>query len=275
MKIEVHDDINDIRLESDLKLTCRSTGLIISCKVNSTLIAILSYTKNYFHPYSLELHFKFFESVNDSQILNFMFNKLKSELANSNFILKLESDDTIYNEFILNNNFREIRKTYEPELSITTMLEYYKCSTSHPHYNKQSFTMTNNLVVKVYEVYKSTHRANPVGNIGMEEWKNIISKDLDLNHSIVIYSCTNEVIAYLFIFDYSKDKKDVGWIYFKNETAKNLLLDRFINILYQLQETGISSLCFEIDNTDPYSSELFAPFLNDISPSVISYMNSE
>ncbi|MCK1977464.1 hypothetical protein LNK15_10395 [Jeotgalicoccus huakuii] len=271
VNITMHDNIKDLDLDQNLNGICPSTGMVVSCKINDKLIALLTYTKNNFHPHSIILHFTFFRDFNDSEIMNTMFNKLKAKLPTSNYILKLETQSRIYNKFISNNNFAEIRKTYKPDISITTIINYFKSYDSQHNYHPSKLTLNNNLLTKVFDVYKNTHRVNPLGNIDLNTWRNTVSKDLDFNHSIVIYNERNKITAFLLIFDYLEDKKEVGWIYFENDSMKTQLLNQFVSMLYRLQESGITSLCFEIDTTDLYSYELFSPFLINEAPSLITY----
>lgn len=267
----MHDNIKVLELDQNLNEIPPSTGMVVSCKINDKLIALLTYTKNNFHPNSIILHFTFFRDFNDSEIMNTMFKKLKAKVPTSNYILKLETQNRIYNEFISNNNFDEMRKTYEPDISITTIINYFKSYDSQHNYHPSKLILNNNLLTKVFDVYKSTHRVNPVGNIDQNKWRNTVSKDLDFNHSIAVHNKRNEITAFLLIFDYLEDKKEVGWVYFKNNAMKTQLLNQFVSMLYRLQESGITSLCFEIDTTDLYSYELFSPFLINEAPNLITY----
>ena len=265
-------DINKVLRVYGLNINQFSNKTGVIYEENNTLIGYLYYTTNRFHPYSLHLHFKFMIENPDEEILSEMLNKLIAQLPNSNYILKLESNDYVYGKFIDSNNFIEIRKTYEPEISIGSLVNYYRYI--EYNYDSQSlpFIITDKLVHKVQEIYKCTHEANPLGDISLHEWRTVITNDIDLEHSIVIYNENKDIIAYLFIFDNSESVKEIGWAYFKSEEAKKQLLIQFKNTLLRLKKLGIKIIGFEIDNTDTYSYELFSPFIIHSSPSLITYM---
>ena len=268
----VCEDINKVLRVYGLNINQFSNKTGVIYEENNTLIGYLYYTTNRFHPYSLHLHFKFMIENPDEEILSEMLNKLIAQLPNSNYILKLESNDYVYGKFIDSNNFIEIRKTYEPEISIDSLVNYYRYIECN--YDSQSlpFIITDKLVHKVQEIYKCTHEANPLGDISLHEWRTVITNDIDLEHSIVIYNENKDIIAYLFIFDNSESVKEIGWVYFKSEEAKKQLLIQFKNTLLRLKKLGIKIIEFEIDNTDTYSYELFSPFIIHSFPSLITYM---
>lgn len=265
-------DINKVLRVYGLNINQFSNKTGVIYEENNTLIGYLYYTTNRFHPYSLHLHFKFMIENPDEEILSEMLNKLIAQLPNSNYILKLESNDYVYGEFINRNNFIEIRKTYEPEISIDYLVNYYRHIECDYDSQSSHFIITDKLVDTVQEIYKCIHEANPLGDISLHEWRMVITDDIDLEHSIVIYNENKDIIAYLFVFDNSESVKEIGWVYFKNEEAKKQLLIQIKNTLLRLKKLGIKIIEFEIDNTDIYSYELFSPFIIHSSPSLITYM---
>lgn len=272
LSIFVCEDINKVLRVYGLNIKQFPNKIGAIYEEDNTLIGYLYYTTNSFHPYSLYLHFNFMIKNPDEEILSEMLNKLKARLPNSNYILKLESNDYVYVKFIDNNNFIEIRKTYEPEISIDDLVHYYREIESDYSSPPLPIIITDKLVHQVQETYKSTHEANPLGDISLHEWRTVITNDLDLEHSIVIYNENKDIIAYLFVFDNSESVKEIGWVYFKSEGAKKQLLIQFKNALLRLKKLGIKMIGFEIDNTDTYSYELFSPFIIHSLPSLITYM---
>lgn len=272
MQLFIHDDMKAVLQKYKLNKieTVSKTGVI--CEEDGLTIAYLYYTTNRFHPYSLHLHCNFMIEKPDEEILSEMLNKLIAQLPNSNYILKLESNDYVYGEFINSNNFIEIRKTYEPEISIDYLVNYYRYIECDYDSQSSPFIITDKLVHKAQEIYKCTHEANPLGDISLHEWRMVITDDTDLEHSIVIYNENKDIIAYLFVFDNSESVKEIGWVYFKSEEAKKQLLIQLKNTLLRLKKLGIKIIEFEIDNTDTYSYELFYPFIIHSFPSLITYM---
>lgn len=272
MEFLLSKNMNDALQKYQLKSPVISNQTGVICEENNALIGCLYYTDNHFHPYSIYLHFKFFIKNPEVDILNRMFSILKSEIPNSNYILNLEDNYNSIKKFIHNNGFKEIRKTYEPDVHIDNLLRHYHYIDSYPKSKHPPFVITNELVHKVQDIYRKIHVANPLGGVSLPEWKKIITNGLDLENSIVIYNENKEITAYLFIFHGSESTKEIGWVYYKNEDAKRQLLNQFKTSLSHLQKVGIKTICLEVDNTDKYAYELFFPFLIHGEPSSITYI---
>lgn len=165
-----------------------------------------------------------------------------------------------------------MRKTYEPEVSIDNLICHYNNIDSQSCSIHLPFVITDKLVYKVQDIYRNTHLANPLGEISLQEWKTVITNDLDLENSIAIYSDDKEITAYLFIFHESESIKEIGWVYFKNEEVKRHLIKLFKAVLCRFKKSGIKTIGLEVDNTDRYAYELFSPFLIHTKPSLITYM---
>lgn len=270
MKFLLHNNINDVIQKYNLSLPVLSNRVGIICEEENILIGYLYYTNNHFHPYSLYIHFKFLIKNPDVDILSRMFSELQGNAPDFNYILNLEHHYPFYRDFIKNNDFIEIRKTYEPEVPIDNLICHYKYIDSLSVYS--SFVITDKLVYKVQDVYRSTHLANPLGEINLQEWTTVITNNLDIENSIVIYNENNDITAYLFIFHESESVKEIGWVYFKNDVAKRHLLKQFKTALFRFKKSGIKTISLEVDNTDKYAYELFSSFLIHAEPSLITYM---
>lgn len=272
MKFLLHNNMNDAIQRYNLNLPVLPNQVGIICEEENTLIGYLYYTINHFHPHSIYLHFNFLIENPDVDILNKMFSKLKVKVSNYNYIFNSENHFSFYKSFINNNGFIEMRKTYEPEISTDNLIFHYNYIDSHDGSVYPPFVLTDELVHKVQDIYRSTHVANPLGDINLQEWKTVITNDLDLENSIIIYSENKEITAYLFIFHGSENVKEIGWVYFKNEVAKKYLLKQFKFALCRLKKSGIKTIGLEVDNTDKYAYDLFSPFLNHAEPSLITYI---
>lgn len=272
MKILLHNNINDAIQKYNLNFPTVPNQAGITCEKNNILIGFLYYTNNYFHPYSIYLHFKFLIKNPGVDLLNEMFNLLKMKVPNFNYILNLEPHYPFYIDFINDNNFMEIRKTYEPEVSIDQLICHYKYINSHSISINSPFVITDKLVYKVQDTYRSTHVVNPLGKISMQEWKTVIKKNLDIENSVVIYDENNEITAYMLIFHETESIKEIGWVYYRDKAAKTHLLKQFNFTLYRLKNSGIKTIGLEVDNTDTYAYDLFSPFVDHKDPSLITYM---
>ncbi|SDL01637.1 hypothetical protein [Lacicoccus qingdaonensis] len=211
----------------------------------------------------------------DSEILIKMYDKFKSVLPRSNEILQIHRNHEFYERLINDNGFTEFRKTYEPEVDIQQLIKRFLNEDFEGKHTSGKFKMTDALLKITEHVYRSIHEMNPLKRMDLSEWKDIITDDLDFEHSIIIYDRNDEIIAYLMMYENEEPFKDVGYCYFKNQEAKNSLSAEFHDTLLELKKQNFTHLNLEVDNTDIYPYEFFHDFIEHDPPSLISYMKTE
>lgn len=212
------------------------------------------YRVNPFHPNSIYL-------VSENKNFNLYFEELKRKFPYHDYILNIE--DYEVNNFF-DYGFIECRRTYDLNVEINRFLNhFFENKENIVQQFSNPFMLSDQLVNKWYETYKKTHKVNPVKSFNLEEFKERLVEDLDFENSIVIFNTQSEIIAYALIYDDSKDTKEIGYVYFKNNTSKQQLLEVLFTRLRFLNNIGIHRIVTEVDTTDKYAYEIFGSLIDD------------
>lgn len=275
MNISLHENITGYLQDNNILQNYPSSAYGVVYESENGIAAYLYYSKNLYHPDAIYLHFAILDKDIDSEILIKMYDKFKSVLPRSNEILQIQRNFEFYERLINENGFTEFRKTYEPEIGIQKMISGFSNNNLDESHTVKNFKMTDGLQELSKKVYQSTHDINPLKDMDLAEWNDLITDDLDFEHSIVICDKQDDIVAYLLMYENDDAYKDVSYCYFKDQAAKNSLSAEFYNILIKLEESEITHLNLEVDSTDKYSYELFHNFIEDEIPSLISYIKQK
>lgn len=183
--------------------------------------------------------------------------QLKSEYPNHHLILRAMNNEDIKD--YIRAGFIEFRRTYEQDVDISDVIDYL--STHIKEGPDSGFKFDESLLTKSYNIYKETHMANPMADMSLEDWKALISPDLDHEHSIVIYDDMGNITAFLLMYDATEQSKDIGYVYFSDVAAQGRLCSLLNIKLTHLAKLGVTELSLEVDNTDRYAYELFESLL--------------
>lgn len=272
MKINLHENITAYLQEQNIIQNYPSSEYGVVCESEHDIAAYLYYSKNQYHPDALYLRFAIFDRDLESDTLIKMYDKFKKVLPSSNIILQVHRNFEMYESFISANDFVEFRKTYEPEVDIHNMVSRSNAVKNNGRNNDREFTLTEELLDEIKNVYEEAHKDNPVIDMGLSEWEDIIDDDLDMKNSIVIYDHPDEIAGFMLIYDSGETSKDVGDCYFRNHEGKQNLTAEFYNKLRSLQEEGYKQINLEVDSTDKYAYEFFHEVIKDEEPSLISFI---
>lgn len=272
MNINLQENITAYLQENNIIQNYPSSEYGVICEEGNDIAAYLYYSKNHYHPSAVYLRFAILDKGIGSETLIKMYDKFKTVLPSSIVILQVHRNFDLYEKFINATDFIEFRKTYEPEVDFQKMLPGFSNNTSDKQYTSGKFKMTDGLLEITKEVYHSNHEINPLKDMDLSEWKDLITDDLDFDNSIVIYNQHEEIVAYMLIYENEDSSKDPSYCYFKNQEAKHALSAEFYNILLQLQEMDFTHLNLEVDNTDKYSYEFFKHLIEDKTPALTSYI---
>lgn len=212
------------------------------------------YRVNPFHPNSIYL-------ISENKKFNLYFEELKRKFPYHDYILNIgDYEVNNYSDY----GFIEFRRTYDLNIELNRLLNcFFENKENIVQRASTPFTLSNQLIKKWYEIYKKTHKVNPVKSFNLEEFKEKLAEGLDFENSIVIFNTQCEIIAYALIYDDSKDTKEVGYVYFKDTKSKQQLLEILFNRLIYLNNKGIHSIVTEVDTTDKYAYEIFGAFIDD------------
>lgn len=206
--------------------------------------------------YFNEIHpFAVYINKTDSNVQN-QLSKVERKYPHHHLILRTMNDDNIQD--YIDADFIEFRRTYEQDIVIDDLIDYLTQNMRHETFN--TFTLDEALIKKSYEVYKQTHKTNPVKDMPLNEWEALLTADLDYDHSIILKDKEN-ITAFLLIYNANDNTKDIGYIYYQDAECKEKLYDLFYTRLTKLKNVDIKEISLEVDNTDRYAYEFFEAVL--------------
>lgn len=183
------------------------------------------------------------------------------------------------NRVYKNNGFREIRRTYMPNLKVSDVVH---CISYHSEEHKiitlaeilSDETLLEKLTLLVKRTYEKTHTLNPVGEIEIEQWKRMLLADDILSDGSYIYLDNDEknIIAYTFLHESDRENSfELGWCGAADIKNKGLILHL---IYYQAKYAMKHNKQFiggEFDTTDIYAMEVMGSFPFAPCPAWITY----
>lgn len=213
---------------------------------------------NTFHPNAVYLDKK-------TQDIVCYIEKIKLEYPLKDIIVWLDSDDE-YEKF-LQLGFEECRRTYDLEIEVSSLLNVFKeVDGNSEQIEDESFIVNKKLVNKWYEVYASTHKANPVKPCEFEGMREVIGKDLDYKNSILILNRKDEICGYIFVYEADEETVEIGYMYYQDNIAKQCLKHLLFKRLTNVDNKNIKRVYAEVDDTDQYAYEFLKEFLSDNPP---------
>lgn len=178
------------------------------------------------------------------------------------------------------NGFKEIRKTYMPTLQVADIKEEVQFSDENNHIIKTLAEISSNndlmekLMLVVKRNYEETHKANPVVNAELDEWKKLIlANDTVINGSYVFLKAGGkEIIAYSFLHESdSENTYEFGWCGCSDKQYKRLIPQLILqHIRYSINQ-NVRAIVGEFDTTDIYAMEVLKTFPFAPCPTWITY----
>lgn len=275
MKITLHENITAYLQDKNIIPNYPASGHGVICEVEDEVLAYLYYSLNPYHPSALYLRFAVPDKdVNAGKLVE-MYEKLKTTLPLSDVILEVHRNHGLYEKLINTYGFTEFRKTYEPEVEISEMINHFNDGEVKVTSAVGKFELTEELLDFSRKVYESAHDLNPLREMTLTEWEDLVTDDLDHEHSIVLHDENDAVTAYILIYENDETSVDVGYCYFKDPDSKQSLISNFKDTLLNLQENDYEYINLEVDTTDEYAYEFFNDFVADTEPALVSYISRQ
>ncbi len=273
MEITLHENITAYLQEKNLITNYPASGHGVICEAEDEILAYLYYSLDPYHPSAPYLRSAVLDESVDAGTIVEMFEKLKTTLPLSDLVLEVHRNHDLYKKLIDEYGFEKFRMTYEPEADVEDMIDYYH-DTDETSAGRE-FEMTEELLTLSKKVYESSHDVIPLRGMSLAEWNDLITDDLDIENSITVYNDKEEISAYMLIYGEDEDSKDIGYLYFENPEAKQILTSEFKNRLNSLKGNGVETINLEVDTTDEYTYEFFEDFVEDETPVLVSYIRRQ
>ena len=175
-----------------------------------------------------------------------------------------------------NNGFEEIRRTYMPKLKVSNVSNDISCDKYIIKTLNEILpneTLTEQLTLLVKRIYEETHAVNPVAEMPIAKWRELILADDVITAGS--YFCIDEnegnILAYSFLHDSDeKDAFDLGWC--GALTTEHIqMIPQLVNhqIKYAIEQKT-QFLNGEFDTTDLYAMKVLESFPFEPAPSWIT-----
>jgi hypothetical protein len=247
---------------------------------NEKLVGLITAWNSEFHPYCTyfamvtDAHRGYeIESLLINELLNFEKVKfpLQTSIWESSYRLK-----TFYEQ----SGFLEYRRTYTPSLRVSKVdlerlfpeLELQSIYIKDLKSISNQQELKSQLISLVKGNYEKTHIANPVGDQGIEKWKELIfNEDLIEDGSYIVLK-ENEIYAYsLLHYSDTPNKFEFGWRGTRRNADIGLMLMLTAHQVNFAEKNGINSIEAEVDSTDNFSIEMLKFFPFSPAPSLLTF----
>lgn len=248
--------------------------------IEEKVIGLLLAWENPFHPEAT--YFKILTEAEyaTERIKKTFFHKIREEADRGQaFITSVIETAISSRDFYEKNGFKEIRRTFMPSLVVEEILDSLVAkelkegkikSLAEVLEEEYSFSQLADLVKNNYE---ASHYVNPVKEMSVEEWKELITaEDILKEGSFILFNDEGEVIAYSFLHrSENEDTLELGWCggsSFDRAGALPYLVGKQINYA---RERDVQYILGEFDTTDPFGMEVMRTFTFRPFPAWISY----
>lgn len=248
--------------------------------IEDEVIGLLFAWENPFHPEGTYFRLLTEPEYTTVQVKKGMFNKLREEADRGQpFITSVMETAISARDFYERNGFKEIRRTFMPTLAVDEITDSLAIkdlqekdlkSLREVMKDEGIFTELAHLVKENYEI---SHIINPVRQMGIEEWKELIaSEDTLLDGSFIQLNEAGETLAYSFLHESdTEDTYELGWCGSSDIGRMGILPFLVGQQIHYARKKNIKYLLGEFDTTDPFAMEVMRGFSFKPLPAWISY----
>lgn len=247
--------------------------------LGNEIVGISTYWKNGFHPYSLS--FAAYLSPNFSaaelervylQIVADLTKKAQQENCQA-LITYDYAPQLLFNFLAQDDGFNLIRKTVEPKMSLQSAIEDL---TPIKKSNLKAITLRqlqydSDMREKIAQIsfrdYQRNHLANPVAEIPLTEWDNMVFAD-QLEDAPLALVSMNQIEAYCFSFEDNPKELTLGWMV-AGDLSRLMELQQ---ILLLWANKNFQVLSGEFDSTDQLSMKTYQQYAFELCPVYETYL---
>jgi len=248
--------------------------------IDDQLIGLLLAWENPFHPEGTYFRILTEPEYTTDRMKKSLFYKIREEADRGQpFITSVVETAISSRDFYEKNGFKEIRRTYMPTLVVGEIVDSLEAKELKENklktladilHEENKFTQLTQLVKENYE---ASHYVNPVKDMSLEEWKDImVTDDILTDGSFILFNESGEVIAYSFLHQSeNNDTYELGWCggaSIDRTGSLPYLVGRQINYA---RERDVQYILGEFDTTDPFGMEVMRTFTFKPFPAWITY----
>lgn len=250
--------------------------------IDSNLVGIIFTWRSNYHEYSM--NFRLFS--NPSYVAYEIEKELLKQLETKEINLPLKTSiweaSVTLKQLYEKEQFKEIRRTYMPSLELEMIIEdkkYKKITDSYQVKTLKEIQSINSLMrdlsIIVKRNYEETHRIDPISNLDLEKWQELILAEDIVGYGsyVLLDDESNEILAYTFLHESdSKDAYELGWCGSSSQLNKQLIIYLVCEQIKFATKQNVKTLIGEFDTTDHFAMEVFKSFPFKMTPTWITFM---
>lgn len=182
----------------------------------------------------------------------------------------------VFNTLAKDNGFHLIRTTVMPKMPLSSALDQTKAIKIASDFELISLTALKKcpeqlaeLTRQSYADYQENHRANPVADLSLEKWQEVIYADQLLDAPLVL-RVKNQLAAYCFTFEDHPHELTWGWM----GAVKPELLDFLQQRQLSWAQAKYQTLTGEFDSTDKLATRTYRNYAFELCPVYETYLKN-
>lgn len=182
--------------------------------------------------------------------------------------------------FLNKHGFLEIRRTYETSCAVASAAGMERCDDSIPRdgaaiiaYSRLDPGERQAMALLSRQCYAETHTVNPLGEIDVTRWSELIESDLMAEGSFAVMKNHN-VIAYALMHRREAGAAELGWrgvCAGEREHTRRWIVDLTARQVRYAKQLGLERLYSEIDTTDVWALPMLDFFPFEPVPAWVTY----
>ncbi|CAH8243944.1 hypothetical protein WJ0W_001183 [Paenibacillus melissococcoides] len=182
--------------------------------------------------------------------------------------------------FLSKHGFLEIRRTYETSFAVTHAAGMEQCDDSLSRegaaliaYDRLDAGERQALALLSRQCYAETHTVNPLGQIDVSRWAELIESDVMAEGSFAVMK-NHAVIAYARMHPREAGAAELGWrgVYGgERERSRHWITKLTKRQVRYAQQLALERLYAEIDTTDPWALPMLDFFPFEPVPASVTY----
>ncbi|MFD3268649.1 GNAT family N-acetyltransferase [Paenibacillus dendritiformis] len=182
--------------------------------------------------------------------------------------------------FLSKQGFQEIRRTYETSFDVASApgLDRWDDSLARDGaamipYNRLGADERQAMALLSRQCYANTHTVNPLGEIDVTRWGELIESDLMAEGSFAVMK-NHEVIAYALMHPREAGAAELGWrgvCAGEREHTRRWIVELTKRQVRYAQQLGLERLYAEIDTTDVWALPMLYFFPFEPVPAWVTY----
>ncbi|HAM82071.1 GNAT family acetyltransferase [Ornithinibacillus bavariensis] len=257
--IQANGELNLLNLVEGNRSTSKGSFIALQ---KEKMIGLITSWKSIFHPYCT--YFRCIALPEYLDCLDRLLAEMEGSLSKGDYPLQISLDEnSILGNYFSRLNFKIIRKTYLPSLDLSVSLQGMLPVALQQIKSLREIETRPDIITQLTKLvkrnYEETHLVNPVADLTLDKWKEMIwAEDILLDGSYVYLNEKGDgILAYSFL--HKSDQQgtvELGWSGASDLSEIDILSILLEKQIYYSQLHGYRFLEGEFDTTSPYAMHM-------------------